>query len=101
MPTSHQPQIPLSHLIAAPNPARRFRLLEQVRRGLRLRHYSKRTEVAYCAWVRRFVLFHDRIVCEGREEGGRCRPFSPIPPPLSSLALGSFRALLSREALAR
>jgi integron integrase len=35
-------------------------LLEQVRNGLRLRHYSKRTEKAYCAWIRRFILFHGR-----------------------------------------
>jgi len=35
-------------------------LLEQVRRSLRVRHYSRRTETAYCAWIRRFVLFHRR-----------------------------------------
>ena len=60
MSSPHRPHIPQSHLTATPEPARRFRLLEQVRRGLRLRHYSKRTEIAYCAWVRRFVLFHRR-----------------------------------------
>jgi len=27
--------------------------------ALRSRHYSKRTEQAYCRWVRRFVHFHD------------------------------------------
>jgi integron integrase len=52
--------IPASHLSTTPAPARRYRLLEQVRRGLRTRHYSRRTEIAYCGWVRRFVLFHDR-----------------------------------------
>ncbi len=31
------------------------RLLEQVSRALRARHYSPRTEVAYRSWVRRFV----------------------------------------------
>ena len=60
MPVQGPPQIPLSHLAGAPDPQRRFRLLEQVRRGLRVRHYSKRTEIAYCAWVRRFVVFHGR-----------------------------------------
>lgn len=30
-------------------------LLEEVRRRLRLKHYSIRTEQAYCYWVRRFV----------------------------------------------
>src|SRR3954470_11736239 len=52
------PPIPVSHLISRPDANRRFRLLEQVRRGLRLRHYSKHTEVAYCGWIRRFVVFH-------------------------------------------
>ena len=55
------PQSPIvsaAELRAAPNPARRFRLLEQVRRGLKVRHYSRRTEIAYCGWIRRFVLFH-------------------------------------------
>jgi integron integrase len=60
MRTPQLPAIPSSHLTGAPNPARRYRLLEQVRRGLRVRHYSRRTEIAYCAWVRRFVLFHGR-----------------------------------------
>ncbi len=31
-------------------------LLEEVRRRLRLKHYSKRTEQAYVGWIRRFVL---------------------------------------------
>lgn len=60
MPTPDRPQIPQSHLTTTSDLARRFRLLEQVRRGLRVRHYSRRTEIAYCAWVRRFVLFHGR-----------------------------------------
>jgi len=60
MPAPHPPSIPLAHLTAPANPARRFRLLEQVRRSLRARHYSRRTEVAYCGWIRRFVLFHGR-----------------------------------------
>ncbi|MGI8402477.1 MAG: integron integrase [Gemmatimonadaceae bacterium] len=54
------PPIPLSELAALPDPARRFRLLERVRRSLRARHYSPRTETAYCGWIRRFVLFHGR-----------------------------------------
>ncbi|MDP2006964.1 MAG: integron integrase [Rubrivivax sp.] len=36
------------------------RLLDRVRREIRLRHYSIRTEAAYAEWVRRFVLFHDK-----------------------------------------
>jgi integron integrase len=34
-------------------------LLEEVRRVLRVRRYSWRTEESYVAWVRRFVHFHD------------------------------------------
>jgi integron integrase len=36
------------------------RLLDQVRDAMRLRHLSLRTEVAYCNWIRRFILFHDK-----------------------------------------
>jgi len=36
------------------------RLLDQVRARLRLRHYSLRTEQAYVAWIRRFVLANGR-----------------------------------------
>ncbi len=36
------------------------RLLDQVRAAIRLRHYSPRTEKTYVAWVRRFILFHDK-----------------------------------------
>lgn len=35
-------------------------LLNQLRVAIRTRHYSRRTEEAYAAWVRRFVLFHGR-----------------------------------------
>jgi site-specific recombinase XerD len=34
------------------------RLLERMRRELRLRHYSPRTEEAYVAWVKRYVRQH-------------------------------------------
>src|SRR5947199_9444603 len=33
------------------------KLLRLVRRGIGLRHYSRRTEEAYVGWVRRFVRF--------------------------------------------
>ena len=36
------------------------RLLDRVRTALRTRHYSVRTEKAYVAWVRRYVLFHGK-----------------------------------------
>jgi site-specific recombinase XerD len=34
------------------------KLLDQVRSAIRTRHYSRRTEMAYVFWVRRFVIFH-------------------------------------------
>jgi integron integrase len=36
------------------------RLLDRVRAALRTRHYSVRTEKAYVAWVRRYVLFNGK-----------------------------------------
>lgn len=36
------------------------RLLDRLRHEVRVRHYSPRTEQAYAAWVRRFILFHDK-----------------------------------------
>ena len=32
------------------------RLLDEVRKKLRVKHYSLRTEQAYVAWIRRFIL---------------------------------------------
>jgi len=36
------------------------RLLDRVRTAIRTRHYSLRTEEAYVAWIRRFILFHGK-----------------------------------------
>ena len=35
-------------------------LLDQVRERVRLKHYSIRTEQAYVAWIKRFILFHQK-----------------------------------------
>ena len=35
-------------------------LLGRVRDRVRLKHYSLRTEQAYCGWIKRFVLFHGK-----------------------------------------
>ena len=43
-----------------PEPAKPVRLLDRLRNELRTRHYSARTERAYVAWARRYILFHDR-----------------------------------------
>ncbi len=40
--------------VAAPRP----RLVDQVRAELRRRHYSRRTEEAYVAWIREYIRFH-------------------------------------------
>src|SRR5262249_11646094 len=37
-----------------------FKLLEQVRAAIRLRHYSLRTEETYVHWIKRFILFHGK-----------------------------------------
>lgn len=34
------------------------KLMDQMREALRSRHYSHRTEEAYCHWVKRFIYFH-------------------------------------------
>src|SRR5881296_1757886 len=36
------------------------RLLDRVRTALRSRHYSRRTESAYVAWIRRYIMFHGK-----------------------------------------
>jgi hypothetical protein len=35
-----------------------LRLMERVRGAIQMRHYSRRTEEAYAAWIRRHVGFH-------------------------------------------
>lgn len=37
-----------------PNP--KLKLLDQVREVMRLKHYSIRTETAYCDWIRRYIV---------------------------------------------
>lgn len=54
------PRVPLTHLGKREEPDRPLRLLERLRNRLRTRRYSPRTERAYCDWVRRFVLYHER-----------------------------------------
>ena len=52
----------------APKP----RLLDRVREALRTRHYSRRTEEAYVAWIRRYIFFHGK-----RHPPRWARPRSP------------------------
>jgi integron integrase len=37
-----------------------MKVLDQVRIEIRKKHYSIRTEDAYCGWIRQFILFHDK-----------------------------------------
>ena len=36
------------------------KLLDQVRDAIRLKHYSLSTEKTYVAWIRRYILFHNK-----------------------------------------
>jgi len=45
---------------ASPPAPQKPRLLDRVREEIRKRHYSRRTEKAYVAWIRRFILFHGK-----------------------------------------
>jgi site-specific recombinase XerD len=45
---------------APPPTPQQPRLLDRVRAVIRARHYSRRTEKAYAAWIRRFILFHGK-----------------------------------------
>lgn len=46
------------------------KLLDRVREAIRRKHYSKRTEQSYVAWIRRYILFHNKRHPQdmGREE---------------------------------
>ncbi len=64
------------------DPAKPPRLLDRLRREIRVRHYSLRTEMAYVDWVKRFILFH-----------GKRHP--------SQLGIGEVESFLSNLALER
>lgn len=46
------------------------KLLDRLLDHLRTRHASSRTEAAYMAWARRFILFH------GKHHSTRCSPLT-------------------------
>jgi len=39
---------------------RKPRLLDRVREAIRARHYSRETEKAYVAWIKRYIFFHGK-----------------------------------------
>jgi integron integrase len=45
---------------AGPAEPAKPRLLDRIRAAARLRHYSRRTEAAYVAWIRRYIFFHGK-----------------------------------------
>jgi site-specific recombinase XerD len=47
------------HEARPPGPSKP-RLLDRVRDAIRSRHYSRRTEKTYVAWIRRYILFHGK-----------------------------------------
>jgi hypothetical protein len=46
--------------VQEPPTVRPPRLLDRVRAAVRARHNSRRTEKAYVAWIRRYILFHGK-----------------------------------------
>ena len=34
--------------------------MDQMRKVMRVKHYSYQTETSYLQWARRFILFHDK-----------------------------------------
>lgn len=44
----------------APAEAPKHKLLDQVRDCCRVRHMALKTEYTYVAWIRRFILFHNK-----------------------------------------
>src|SRR2546422_4136871 len=47
-------------MLSPPPPTNKPKLLDQVREVIRRKHYSIRTEQAYCDWIKRFILFHHK-----------------------------------------
>lgn len=43
------------------NQKRPKKLLDQVRDAIRLKHYSIRTEETCVSWIKRYILFHNRL----------------------------------------
>jgi len=52
-----------------------------VREAIQTRHYSKRTKKAYCAWVKRFIFFHNKR----------------HPAEMGEAEIGQFLSSLARE----
>ena len=79
--SSRGPSVPRRRHTGAPPSTTEHRmseLLTQMRAGLTARHYSRRTEEAYCLWVRRYVRFHGlRHPAEHGRRGDQRLPHAP------------------------
>ena len=64
-----RPLVPVLHLESRPEPERKYRLMELVRRTMAEARYSTRTIEAYSHWIRRFILFHGRRHPADLDEG--------------------------------
>ncbi len=64
-----RPLVPLAHLQSSPEPERKYRLMELVRRTMAEGRYSSRTVEAYTHWIRRFILFSGRRHPADLDEG--------------------------------
>ena len=45
------------------------KILDETRDVLRLKHYSIRTEKAYCDWIKRYIIFHNMKSREDLKNG--------------------------------
>ncbi len=73
----------------SPSAPQKPKLLDRVREAIRSRHYSRNTEDAYVAWIKRFIFFHGK---RHPAEMGE----SEVTRFLSSLAV-SFRVSASTQ----
>jgi len=74
---------------AAPRPPR---LLDRLRIAVRARHYGRRTEKAYVAWARRYILFHGKRRTIGSKRHPSEMGAGEITEYVSSLAVPSHLA---------
>ncbi len=56
----HDGAVALAVRETSPGVAPKPRLLDRVRETIRARHYSRRTENTYVAWIRRYIFFHGK-----------------------------------------
>jgi len=75
------PPAPGAYAVREVPPADQPRLLDRVRLAVRRRHYSPRTEKAYVAWVRRFILYHDKRHPDGMGEPEITRFLNSLASP--------------------